>query len=271
VIINTLLDAIDPDKQQEKAKQSFNTDKPTEEQLGKAAKELTDIACKPFDNAKFRNTLIEIKQKTDQVIDTVSQDEVIVAGFDQQAKDKSRGIIDTFKKFIEQNKDEITALQLIYSKPFGQRHITFRQIEELADAMGKPPLRLDQELLWQAYEQLEKSKVKKVGPQKLLTNIISLVRFAVGEAEVLEPFSDVENLRFNDWLTRQQIQGRTFTKEQIDWLVMIKDHIITSLQIEIDDFDLTPFQGKGGAVKAYQLFGDKLNSILKELNEALAA
>jgi type I restriction enzyme R subunit len=227
VIINTLLDAIDPDKQQEKAKQTFSTDKPTEEQLGKATKELTDIACKPFDNARFRNTLIEIKQKTEQIIDTVSKDEVTVAGFDKQAKDKSRGIIDTFKKFIEENKDEITALQLIYSKPFGQRHITFKQIEELADAMGKPPLNLDQEKIWQAYEQLEKSKVKNAGPQKLLTNIISLVRFAVGEADVLEPFSDVENLRFNDWLTRQQIQGRTFTKEQIDWLVMIKDHITT--------------------------------------------
>jgi type I restriction enzyme R subunit len=271
VIINTLLDAIDPDIQQEKAKQTFNTDKPTEEQLDKAAKELTDIACQPFDNPRFRNTLIEIKKKTEQIIDTVSKDEVMAAGFDQQAKDKSRTIIDTFKKFIEDNKDEITALQLIYSKPFGQRHITFKQIEELADAMARPPLRLDQEKLWQAYEQLEKSKVKEAGPQKLLTNIISLVRFVVGEADVLEPFSAIENQRFNDWLTQQQQQGRTFTKEQIDWLVMIKDHITTSLQIEIDDFELTPFQGKGGAVKAYQLFGDKLNTVLKELNVVLAA
>jgi len=271
VIINSLLDAIDPDRRQEKAKQTFNTDKPTEEQLGKAAKELTDIACQPFDSPRFRNTLIEIKKKTEQVIDTVSKDEVMVAGFDKQAKDKSRTIIDTFKKFIEDNKDQILALQLIYSKPFGQRHITFKQIEELAYTMEKPPLYLDQERLWKAYEQLEKSKVKKAGPQKLLTNIISLVRFAVGEADVLEPFSDVENQRFNSWLTQQQQQGRTFTREQMDWLIMIKDHIITSLQIEIDDFDLTPFQGKGGAVKAYQVFGDELKKVLEELNEVLAA
>jgi len=270
-IINGLLDAIDPDRQKEKARQSFKTDKPTEEQLDKAAKELTDIACQPFDNPRFRNTLIEIKRKTEQIIDNLSKDRVDFAGFSQQAKDKSRGIIDTFKKFIEDNKNEITALQLIYSKPFGQRHITFKQIEELAYAMEKPPLYLDQEKLWKAYEQLEKSKVKKAGPQKLLTNIISLVRFAVGEADVLEPFSDIENLRFNSWLNRQKQQGRTFTKEQLDWLIMIKDHITTSLQIEMDDFELTPFQGKGGAVKAYQLFGDKLNTMLKQLNEVLAA
>lgn len=270
-IINSLLDAIDPDRRQEKAKQTFNTDRPTGEQLDKAAKELTDIACQPFDDPHFRKTLIEIKKKTEQIIDTVSQDEVVAAGFDPQAKDNSRGIIDTFKKFIEQNKDEITALQLIYSKPFGQRHITFRQIEELADAMGRPPLNLDQEKLWKAYEQLEKSKVKKAGPDRLLTNIISLVRFALGEADLLEPFSDVENLRFSSWLNQQQQQNRTFTKEQLDWLTMIKDHIITSLQIEIDDFDLTPFQGKGGAIKAYQVFGDELNAVLEELNEVLAA
>jgi type I restriction enzyme R subunit len=273
VIINTLLDAIDPDKQQEKAKQSFNTDKPTEEQLEKAAKELTDIACKPFDNARFRNTLIEIKQKTDQIIDTVSQDEVITAVFSQQAKDKSRGIIDTFKKFIEENKDEITALQLIYSKPFGQRHFTYKQIEDLADTIAKPPLKLTQETLWQAYEQLEKSKVKKARAKRILTDIISLLRFTITDtdADILEPWADVQQLRFDNWLTGQQKLGRTFTGQQLDWLIMIKDHIITSLQIEIDDFDLTPFQGKGGAVKAYQLFGDKLNTILKELNEALAA
>jgi type I restriction enzyme R subunit len=271
VIINSLLDAIDPDKQQEKAKIVFNTDKPTQEQLDKAAKQLSDTACQPFDDPHLRNTLIEIKKKTEQIIDTVSKDEVMATGFDRQAKDKSRGIIETFKRFIEENKDEITALQLIYSKPFGQRHITFKQIEELADAMARPPLRLDQDRLWQAYEQLEKSKVKKAGPQKLLTNIISLVRFAVGESDVLEPFCDIENRRFDNWLTHQQQQGRTFTKEQLDWLTMIKDHIITSLQIEIDDFELTPFAGKGGAVKAYQLFGDKLDTILVELNEVLAA
>jgi len=132
-------------------------------------------------------------------------------------------------------------------------------------------LNLTQERLWLAYEQLQKDRVKKARADKLLTDIISLVRYAIAEADVLEPFSDVEDRRFEDWLEEQQKLGRHFTPEQLEWLTMIKDHIATSLKIEMDDFELTPFAGKGGAVKAYQVFGDDLNKILAELNEVLAA
>ena len=270
-VINKLLDAIDPDRQQEKAKETFKTDRPTEQQTQQAAKDLTDIACEPFDDPNFRNTLIEVKKKTEQTIDTVSKDLLLDAGFDEQAKERAANLIDSFKRFIDQNKDEITALQLIYSKPFGQRQLTYRQIEELAEAIARPPLRLRQETLWLAYEQLEKSRVKKARADKLLTDIISLIRYAIAEADVLEPFSDVEDRRFENWVGQQKKLGREFTPEQHQWLTMIKDHITTSLRIEMDDFELTPFAGKGGAVKAYQVFGDDLNKILAELNEVLAA
>lgn len=270
-IINKLLDAVDPDKQQEKAKETFNTDKPTEEQLKNATGELTSVACEPFDNPQFRNTLIEIKKKTEQIIDTVSIDTPTFAGWDQQAKEKAQGLIDSFKKFIEDNKDEITALQLIYSKPFGQRHLTYEQIDELAKAIKRPPLNLRQETLWLAYEQLEKSKVKKARADKLLTDIISLLRFTIKDAEVLEPWPDVQEIRFRKWLEQQKKLGREFSPEQMEWLRMIKDHISTSLQIGTDDFEYAPFHEKGGAVKAYNLFGDELNKVLEELNEVLAA
>jgi type I restriction enzyme R subunit len=239
--------------------------------LKKAAEELTNTACEPFDKPEFRNTLVEIKKKTEQTIDTVSKDEVILAAFDQQAKEKAQSVVESFRKFIEDNKDEITALQLIYSKPFGQRHITYEQIDELAKAIKKPPLNLRQETLWLAYEQLEKAKVKRARADKLLTDIISLIRFAIAEADTLEPFGDVEDRRFRDWLTEQQRLGRTFTPEQMEWLTMIKDHIATSLQIGTEDFEYAPFHERGGAVRAYQLFGDELSTVLEELNEALAA
>ena len=270
-IVNSLLDATDPDKQIETAKQMFDTAKPTEEQIEQAAKQLTDTACQPFDDPEFRNKLIEIKKRNEQVIDNVSQDEVVLAGFDQQAKEKARGIVDTFKQFIEDNKDEITALQLLYSQPFGKRHIALKHVDELAKAIQGPPLNVRQETLWLAYEQLEKSSVRNARKEKILTDIISLLRFAIAEADTLEPFSDVEDRRFNDWLGQQTSNGREFTAEQMQWLVMIKDHITTSLKVEIDDFGYTPFQEKGGAVRACSLFGDELNNILEELNEALAA
>jgi len=270
-IINNLLDAVDPDRQVEKANEIFKTEKPTEEQVKKAAEELVKNACAPFDNPKLRNTIIDIKKRSEQIIDIVSKDAVISIGFDEKAKEKARTLVDTFKKFIEDNKNELTALQIIYNKPYGKRHLTYEQIKQLAEAIEKPPYRLTQEQIWQAYQQIEKSKVKGAGPQKLLTGIISLIRFAIGESDVLEPFTETVNDRFYKWLSEQEKSDRKFTPEQIEWLTMIKDHIATSLAIQMDDFEYAPFYEKGGVVKVYQIFGKELSSVLEELNEALAA
>jgi type I restriction enzyme R subunit len=269
-IINGLFDAVDPDRQLEKAKELFKTDKPTAEQIKKASDELAKSTCAIFDDPRFRNTVIDVKRRSEQIIDTVSKDVVVFAGHDVQAAEKVRLAVDSFRDFIEKNRDELTALQIIYGKPFGQRRLTYEAIKQLAEAIRKPPYNLTPELLWMAYEQLEKSKVKDAGPQRLLTNIVSLVRFAVGTVDVLEPFGDVVNRRFSEWLAEQEKSGKKFTDEQKEWLTMIKDHIGTSLSIGIDDFENVPFNQKGGAIKAYHLFGKDLDKILEELNTVLA-
>jgi type I restriction enzyme R subunit len=268
-IINGLFDAVDPDKQFEKAKQLFKTETPTPEQVKKASTELAKTACTLFDVPLFRNTLMEVKSRNEQTIDVTSQDEVVFAGNDPLVVQKAKLTVRSFKDFIQHNKDELTALQIIYSRPYGQKHLTYEAIKELANALQKIPYNLTPELVWLAYQQLEKSKVKAAGPQKLLTNIVSLVRFAAGKADVLEPFSTVVDYRFIDWLVKQQVLGKHFTPEQIQWLNMIKEHITTSLTVGIDDFELEPFNQKGGAVKAYQLFGKELNKTLEELNTVL--
>lgn len=269
-IINSLLNVVDPDKQVQKAIEMFGIETVTEEQVTEAAKELVKEACTPFDNPKFRNTIIDIKKKSEQIIDIVSKDAVILAGFDVQAKEKARTIVDTFKKFIEENKDELTALQIIYSTPYSKRYLTYEEIKQLANVIEKPPYSLPPELVWQAYEQLEKAKVKGAGPQKFLTNIISLIRFAIGISDVLEPFPETVNQRFDQWLLEQEKLGRTFTPTQREWLEMIKDHIAASVSIEIYDLQNMPFSQRGGLLKAYDLFGE-LDKLLEELNEVLVA
>ncbi len=270
-LVNRLLDAVDPDRQTDKAKELFTTETPSEEQVKEATKELVQTACKPFDNPKLRNTLIAIKQRNEQTIDVVSKDKVLTAGWDKEAKEKAQAVITTFKKFIEDNKNELTALQLFYSKPYGERRLTHQAVKALAEAIKKPPYVLTTDQVWQAYEQLEQSKVKKAGTQKILTDIINLIRFTIGEDTVLEPFHETVNRRFADWLLQQAKVGRTFTSEQMEWLQMIKEHIATSVKVTVDDFELTPFQEKGGAVKASKVFGQQLDKILEELNGALVA
>jgi len=269
-IINDLFDALDPDRQLEKAGELFKTDSPTAEQVKKASEELAKTVCAIFDDPKFRNTVIDVKRRSEQIIDVTSKDVLIFAGADELTKtEKAKAYVTNFKKFIEDNKDELTALQVIYGKPYANRQLTYDAIKQLAEAIKKPPYNLTPELMWMAYEQLEKSKVRGAGPQKLLTNIVSLVRFAIGAVDILQPFSETVNHRFTDWLTQQEKQGKSFTSEQLEWLKMIKDHIATSLTIGIEDFENVPFNQKGGAIKANKLFRQELSKVLEELNTVL--
>jgi type I restriction enzyme, R subunit len=125
--------------------------------------------------------------------------------------------------------------------------------------------------LWRAYETLDRSSVRGAGEKRLLTDLISLVKYALREEKVLAPFPDSVQARFENWLARQETRGERFTPSQREWLELIRDHIATSLSIEPQDFSLSPFSQKGGLGKAYQLFGNELPKLLEELNEVLAA
>nr|WP_230966497.1 type I restriction-modification enzyme R subunit C-terminal domain-containing protein [Nostoc commune] len=261
-ITRDLLDALDPDRQINQAQQQFNTSSPTAEQQQQVAEILINQACQPFDNYQFRDLLKELKTKNEQIIDNVSQDVVLQAGFDTTARDKARKIVETFRQCLEANKDEVIALQILYNQPYGQRHLTYEQIKQLANTLKRPPCNLTPEKLWDAYSQLEADKVRGAGVQKLLTDIISLVRFAMGEMEVLEPFSVSVEEKFQQW-----VGGKGFSSQQVVWLEKIKAYIITSVRIEAEDLQEMPQE----AFQGYQLFGNDLMGILDELNEVLAA
>ncbi len=154
-LANALLGAVDPDRQRQHAAEANGTDSPTEAQVAEAASELAEGACAPFDSPRLRNTLTSLKQRSEQVIDAVSADKVIYAGYDY---DKARQMVTSFKEFIEKHRDELTALQIIYSRPYAERHLTLEAIRQLADALDDPPYLLDAQALWRAYERLEGAK-----------------------------------------------------------------------------------------------------------------
>ncbi len=269
-IVHGMLDAIDPDTKEETAQAMFDTASPSADQRKEAAEALVDAACAVFDDPSFRETLLEVKQRNEITIDEVSVDEVLEAG--PVASDHAAKTVQSFRDFLEKHRDEITALHLFYSQPYGQRHLTLKQVRELAEAIQRPPYQLTPERLWDAYAKLEQDKVRGAGEQRLLTDIITLVRHAIGEDEVLKPFRNVVEDRFAEWLGQQEALGRTFTPEQHEWLDLIKQHMATSLNVQMDDFRYAPFHERGGRVKVLRVFGpEKLKTILSELNNVVAA
>jgi type I restriction enzyme R subunit len=216
---------------------------------------------------------VDLKKSFEQVIDTVSQDQLLMAGVSKDGRDRAANLVKSFETFIEENKDEITALQILYSRPYKQR-LTHEQLKELARAIERPKqpgiAPMVPERVWQAYEMLDKSKVRG-SATKLMTDLVSLVRYAIHQENELRPFRDVAFARFDKWLSDQEKQGRKFTDEQKQWLTAIRDHIAASVSIEPDDLELSPFSQWGGLGKAHKIFGSDLPSILNQLNEALAA
>ena len=113
--------------------------------------------------------------------------------------------------------------------------------------------------------------MKGAGGKRLLTDLVSLVRFAMDEDNELVPFPERVSINYKAWLASQENDGEVFSEEQQKWLAMIRDHIAANLSIEPDDFDYAPFSGEGGLGKVHQLFGEQLPVILEELNQGLAA
>ena len=269
-LTSALVAALDPDRHLETAKQTSGIEEPSEEQIAAAAQQLIDAAAEPLaTNPKLRERLVEVRRSYEQTIDEFSKDEVIAAGYSVAGADRARRTVESFREFIEQHKDEITALQVLYSRPYQQR-ATFKEIKELAHAIGRPPYRWTPEALWGAYETLDRSTVHGSGG-RVLTDIVSLVRYALEQEKELVPYPQHVAERFQTWLLQQQNAGREFTPEQVAWLERIRDHVAASLAISANDFDYTPFVEQGGIGKATAVFGDALTPLLDELNEVLAA
>lgn len=266
-----IVNALDPDVQLEAASSTATPGcAPSSEEIAAATISLLAEAAKPIAaNPAFRHKLVELKKSFEQTIDTVSKDHVLAAGFSAEAAEKAKSIVQSFEQFILEHKDEITALQILYSRPYKQR-LTLKEIKAFADTIQRPPYLWTPETLWRAYEALDKSKVHGSGG-KVLADIVSLVRFALHQEGELSPYREKVNQRFAAWIAKQESNARKFTGEQRQWLEAIRDHIAESLSIDTDDFEYVPFAQRGGLGKASQVFGNELVPMLAELNEALAA
>ena len=199
-----------------------------------------------------------------QTIDQVTIDHVIEAGFTEE---RATETVQSFQEYIQEHRDEITALQVLYQQPYRQR-LTYADIRALAEALQLPPRSWTPDGLWEAYRRLKKDRVRGSG-QRVLADIVSLVRYAMGQDAELAPFSEGVKQRFQGWLAMQETAGRDFTEEQRQWLEAIKDHIAGSVSIDFEAFQYAPFNQQGGLARAVALFGAELQPLLEELNVEL--
>jgi type I restriction enzyme R subunit len=276
-IAKGLLEAVDPDAilvQAREGKPGYQEPTPAEIRVIReirGSKALAPLATNP----DLRNLLKKIQKAADQTIDIISRDTLIYAGPAQKSAQTSAQLATSFRDYIEQHKAEITALQILYSRPYRQR-LTEKMLKELERKLRDNHAAWTEDRLWDAFAAARPGKVKGRSQAGRFADLVALVRFALEQQPVLAPFADSVSERFNEWLMDRAKANREaglqpFTPEQLAWLNLIRDHIATSLSIEPEDLELSPFNQRGGLGKAHQLFGDALPALLEELNTTLAA
>lgn len=229
-------------------------------------------ACVPFDNPQVRDEIERARRDREQVIDHINLDRVTFSGFSAQAEAQALTTIQVFADYLKIHADEIAALAFFYQQPYQRRALTFQMIEELHEHLSRPPLMLTTERLWGAYARVHGSRVKGADKRRQLTDLVSLVRFALGQDTELRPYADEVDKRFQAWIFRHNAQrGTAFSPEQTEWLRLMKDHIASSCEITRDDFDYAELADKGGLQKAWALFGQELDGLMTEMNEQLVA
>jgi type I restriction enzyme R subunit len=242
------------------------------EEIEAARAQRVAAACAPFDKPELRDELETARREREQLIDHINLDQVTFSGFSEQAATQAQAVIQTFADYIAQHKDEITALSFFYQKPYQRRALTFDMIEDLHEHLSKPPLMLTSERLWSAYARVKTSAVQGADRKRQLTDLVSLVRFALGLDSELKPVADEVDKRFQTWIFRHNAQrGTAFTPEQTEWLRLMKDHIASSCSISRDDFDYAELADKGGLQKVWALFGKELDTLMNEMNMELVA
>jgi type I restriction enzyme R subunit len=270
--VKELLNAYDPDIIEDirlKIELEFAASPPVDKkkELTRRHNELIETVASIF-TGDLNSYIENVRKAHEQIIDDINRDKIIFAGWDKDNKSNAAELVESFKSWIETHKNEIVALQIFYNQPLRRREITFKMMKELVDHLISDKPLLAPLHIWQAYSQVEKVTGS---PKNEMIALISLLRKITGIDKDLTSFDKTVDKNFREWVFKKQAGTLKFNDAQMSWLRMIKDHIATSIHLDYNDLEYTPFDALGGKGKMWQLFGEDCELIIAELNEVLAA
>jgi type I restriction enzyme R subunit len=176
-----------------------------------------------------------------------------------RAKDGSelgpQDYLQEFEKFVKENPQHIEALEILLKR---LQDFDVSQLRSLREALSTQPGNL--------IDKFTEKNLRRAY-NKELADIISIIRHAAKGSELLIP-----ELRVDKALGKVK-STRSFTEEQEKWLALIRRHLIENLLMEEEDIDQLPIFTREGASwsKLNKIFDNKLETIIREINEAIAA
>ena len=267
-IVRDLFDAIDPDKVEADAKAAGHPE-PDDAAMTAARDERVRQAANVFTGPLI--TLIDtIRRDTEQTIDHENLDTLTRAEWAGEVAENAKQIAQEFEAYLNDNRDRIEALAIWFGTPARRAPVTDAMVKEVLKRLAEDRPRLAPLMVWRAYAHLD--DMRGADPVNELTALVALVRRAVGLDQTLTPHADRVRRDFQNWILKRHAgAGDKFTEDQMAWLRMIRDHLATSFTIERSDLDFAPFDGHGGLGRMYALFGEGMDAVMTEMNEALSA
>ena len=256
------MDAVDPDTQARRL------------EAGGEVQKLLDAAIEPIAaNPELRSRILELRRAHDRVIDEVSRDTLLDA-HGVVNSDQARSTIESWRAYLDDHRAEITAIQVVQEAR--ERRIAFPDIQELADRIARPPYNWTPDIIWNAYVALGSPVIDEGARRpsrnhRMLTDLISLLRYTVGVDDELVPYADRVQEKYAAWLAQQAQAGITFSDTERWWLDRMVAVIAASAGITADDLDEAPFTERGGVDGALRDLGDRAGDLIELLNRELTA
>ncbi len=159
------------------------------------------------------------------------EDNLISKGF---TLEEAQQAVDAFEEYVKTHRDEIEALQLIYSG----KAVNRAMLEQLSKTLQNANAQFEPHRLWNSYALVQPEKVKHFKNEEreqrnLLTNLIQLVRYAYRQIEKLDTLYITANQYFNLWCGQVQ---RELTDDQKQIFAHIKDYIVANGSCTIEEY-----------------------------------
>ncbi|MDG4793018.1 DEAD/DEAH box helicase family protein [Micromonospora sp. WMMD1082] len=259
-IVRGLVDAVDPDTQARAIAGAADPEA--------AVQDLLDTAVRPVAaNPQLRQRILELRRTHDRIIDEVSVD-VLEDAYGVVDTSRARSIVESWRAYLDEHRDEITAIQLLMEAR--ERRIAFADIKELAERIQRPPRNWTIDLIWAAHQAIEAGRVRH-SDRHTLTDLVSLIRYTIGQDNELVPYAEKIRERYAGWLRQQEQAGVTFTETERWWLDRMVEVIAASAGISPDDLDNAPFTERGGLDGAIRDLGPNTAALIDQLNTELTA
>ena len=210
-------------------------------------------------NLQARNKLLEMQKG--YVIESDDEDQVLYAGF---SKESAKTYIENFEKYLEENKDSIEALRIIYNSE--DTVITHEMLMELRDRLLAESRQYGVYQIWKNYKLLDEQGDVEALDSKVnvnaLTNLIQIVRYAYKKNQKLTSLINGYAQRFSLYCGRAQ---RVLTEDQKDIMQQIAEYIINDGAISVMELNEIDTELWKKAVKNFG--GDTLASEIQTLSK----